>query len=298
MKTIDAMKQAVCLLENLYQLDEDSRVALSDLREAIATEEAQTVEPVGEVVLRVIPAGHDTPEEDTYDIKWRNGFSPFDYKGPLFTHPAPATEPVKPTGERDELITTLRMMLAAYTSGNHPDLCGRLRQAIDMLAADAPKPTDMDRYTQATLAGHANGLAEGLAMASDAQQAALPKGWKLVPVEPTSGMWAQIPGNITCGEWVAQYKAMLAAAPQPPQADEPCYCDKQGIGKPGVTCGDCPRDYLPKDDAKDEKCKHANTNTNWDFVRCKDCGAVKHDRAGNGWHKSIEHAKQYARGKS
>ena len=136
--------------------------------------------------------------------------------------------------------------------------------------------------------------------------------WKLVPVEPTSEMlkagghsnseWLN--DNAPIGEsWYAMpmpsvYSAILAAAPQPPQADEPCYCDKQDIGKPGVTCGDCPRDYSPKDDAKDEKCKHANTDTNWDFVRCKDCGAVKHDRAGNGWHKSIEHAKQYARGKS
>jgi hypothetical protein len=25
---------------------------------------------------------------------------------------------------------------------------------------------------------------------------------------------------------------------------EPCWCDKQGIGEPGVSCGDCPtRDY-------------------------------------------------------
>lgn len=23
----------------------------------------------------------------------------------------------------------------------------------------------------------------------------------------------------------------------------PCHCDERGIGKPGVTCGDCPRDY-------------------------------------------------------
>lgn len=40
-----------------------------------------------------------------------------------------------------------------------------LRAAI----AQGDKPTDMNRYTQATLAGHASGLAEGLAMAKDAQ---------------------------------------------------------------------------------------------------------------------------------
>lgn len=31
------------------------------------------------------------------------------------------------------------------------------------------------------------------------------------------------------------------AAPLP----EPCYCDRMGIGVPGVSCGDCPRDYKP-----------------------------------------------------
>jgi hypothetical protein len=37
-------------------------------------------------------------------------------------------------------------------------------------------------------------------------------------------------------------RAVLAAA-QP--APEPCYCDRMGIGVPGVSCGDCPRDYKP-----------------------------------------------------
>lgn len=31
---------------------------------------------------------------------------------------------------------------------------------------------------------------------------------------------------------------------QPCAETEPCWCDKQGIGQPGVSCGDCPtRDY-------------------------------------------------------
>ncbi len=28
-------------------------------------------------------------------------------------------------------------------------------------------------------------------------------------------------------------------------ANEPCFCDRQQIGVPGVSCGDCPRDYAP-----------------------------------------------------
>ena len=29
---------------------------------------------------------------------------------------------------------------------------------------------------------------------------------------------------------------------------EPCHCDAMGIGEPGVTCGDCPRDYKVQPD--------------------------------------------------
>ena len=37
--------------------------------------------------------------------------------------------------------------------------------------------------------------------------------------------------------------ALQSALAQPVQ-QEPCYCDKNGIGEPGVSCGDCPtRDY-------------------------------------------------------
>lgn len=84
---------------------QDHLDSMSYYKNSPVKEEAQTVEPVGEVVLRVIPAGHGTPEEDTYDIKWRNGFSPFDYKGPLFTHPAPATKPAKAKGEAQTCVT-------------------------------------------------------------------------------------------------------------------------------------------------------------------------------------------------
>lgn len=39
------------------------------------------------------------------------------------------------------------------------------------------------------------------------------------------------------GNWEADDAAQ-------PAQQEPCYCDKNGIGEPGVSCGDCPtRDY-------------------------------------------------------
>ena len=39
----------------------------------------------------------------------------------------------------------------------------------------------------------------------------------------------------------AQLVAAIDALPSAPAW--PCHCDERGIGKPGVTCGDCPRDY-------------------------------------------------------
>lgn len=41
-----------------------------------------------------------------------------------------------------------------------------------------------------------------------------------------------------------EYTVPLYAAP-PAAPAEPCYCDRMGIGVPGVSCGDCPRDYKP-----------------------------------------------------
>lgn len=37
---------------------------------------------------------------------------------------------------------------------------------------------------------------------------------------------------------IAEYEAEARAVPE-----WPCACDEQGRGEPGVTCGDCPRDY-------------------------------------------------------
>lgn len=31
--------------------------------------------------------------------------------------------------------------------------------------------------------------------------------------------------------------------PAPKQEQEQCWCDATGIGEPGVSCGDCPKDY-------------------------------------------------------
>lgn len=45
----------------------------------------------------------------------------------------------------------------------------------------------------------------------------------------------------TAGPLIDELRAALSA---PATAPEQCWCDEQGIGEPGVSCGDCPtRDY-------------------------------------------------------
>ncbi len=38
---------------------------------------------------------------------------------------------------------------------------------------------------------------------------------------------------------------LRSALAAPAMEAEPCYCDRMQIGVPGVSCGDCPRDYKP-----------------------------------------------------
>lgn len=46
-----------------------------------------------------------------------------------------------------------------------------------------------------------------------------------------------------CKKMVAADELIAAIDALPSAPAWPCHCDERGIGKPGVTCGDCPRDY-------------------------------------------------------
>jgi len=46
-----------------------------------------------------------------------------------------------------------------------------------------------------------------------------------------------------CKKMVAAAELIAAIDALPSAPAWPCHCDERGIGKPGVTCGDCPRDY-------------------------------------------------------
>nr|WP_319566274.1 hypothetical protein [uncultured Rhodoferax sp.] len=138
-------------------------------------------------------------------------------------------------GERVELIAKLR----EYDACLEP-----VHQAADMLAADAfsenvPIATPTTGMTIEQRILHVGGrnneagyvefgsvqavealvrqVLRDLPTAKPAQQVAVPQGWKMVPVVPSNDMMmtASIQGGI-----FNQYAAMLAAAPQPPQAKE------------------------------------------------------------------------------
>ena len=48
-------------------------------------------------------------------------------------------------------------------------------------------------------------------------------------------------GHYVLAHTESAWKAWQAALSEQPAWR--CYCDEQGLGEPGVTCGDCPRDY-------------------------------------------------------
>lgn len=220
LSTIDAMKRAA---EELVQLQRALSglphigfnvrpSVITGLNEAIFREEAQTVAPCptcGESEPYTGSCG--ASDSDVHALCKR-----------------------KPIGERaamiDMLHTGLFMTQATYN------------KIADMLAADAAELADADRSIDelkaliGRLAADAqqgdkpkwcgwNGCGKTGAAGTYhdcaypdcvAQQVAVPQGWKMVPVEPTHEM---VIASRDVAMAYQNYKAMLAAAPQPPQAD-------------------------------------------------------------------------------
>ena len=65
---------------------------------------------------------------------------------------------------------------------------------------------------------------EHLRQCAESEHAIVPQGWKLVPLEPTTEMveaaFDAIPASLLDGKIRTHYRAMLAAAPQPPSAKD------------------------------------------------------------------------------
>ena len=197
------------------------------LREAIAVEEAQTVEPFAWLAPTNY-GGHDS-----FEVATSNTFGAFK----VFTHPAPATEPsnprksyggthsdfaskiqvpnsepAKPTGEREALIESHRW-LAEH--GANIDVKALARKTADMLAADACSAS-RERHARETLRKVLAGI--------EAQQVAVPQGWQLVPISPDlnmaeAGRDAELFAP-SCRSSALVYRAMIAAARNPQQQEE------------------------------------------------------------------------------
>jgi hypothetical protein len=236
--------------------------AASSLREAIAAEEAQWVEPFGWA------KSSEIEQSDKFGGSVNLWRKKYDCDTPLFTRPAqPDTEVLAGklelmTAERDKMQlelgdrTALIKLLQEIAGFSHIYESDRraVREAADMLAADATaacaghgSPAELQRH---------NDYVVGFNEATKrAQQVAVPQDSALLDHLQQSGSTVEIlPGGNSGASWsfrigglhaavhhdirAAIGLAMLAAAPQPPQADDQCYCDKQGIGEPGVSCGD------------------------------------------------------------
>jgi len=260
-KKINAMKQALhqMTLElwnwNSTASTDEKRRAFAVLEEAIESEEAQTVEPIGQRVNNAT-LGHP--------IVWWREVEPGTL---LFTHPAPATEPAKPTGERETLIERLRGINGFST---FMVIHKAIKEAADMLAADELIERLRESAKEIATSGHAgwgnvctdaanmlaadaqaisnllarihrdgghyeaeHGVRKALADAdlivsklnalSDTQQVAVPQG--LMKIEVTEAMHIaaiKVLHRATGSDCLPQrmLDAMLAASPQPPQAAE------------------------------------------------------------------------------
>ena len=75
--------------------------------------------------------------------EWEGYLMTQDEYVPLFTHPVPATESAKPSGEREALINSILISLTEYHHTGH--VRGLLGKAADMLAADAQ---EIERVTE------------------------------------------------------------------------------------------------------------------------------------------------------
>jgi len=193
--TIDAMKLAVHALGQ-----EDIQGAQNILWEAIASEEAQTVEPSG-FALAAIGCkhfGNPIPQE------WYAAAREL-----LSSSPTPATEPAKPLyGKRKELVDGLRES-ATIVESDGWSFGDELREAADMLAADAQALTTSNAVYQ-----------KDRIVNDNAQQVAMP--------QESVGYLAMDGYFIANQRYVMEFGQVprakpfyLAAAPQPPQANAP-----------------------------------------------------------------------------
>lgn len=249
--SIEAMKPLLREAHDLLMIcsmqlggSDTCRPCIDKLRKAAA--EAQSAEPVAWIVHG--DGGLKTfTQTNPKHLVFPGGGS----ITPLYPHPAPPA-----SGEREALIEAL---LDRYP---HSKL---LLQAVDMLDADALGLAALEAATT-----YEKGFEDGRAYAR------VPMTEQWMPIETAAkfsdeiDLWSdgcRVPecafGKPTYGKelgWIYESRCdsegpvyelvknpthwmKIPCAPKD-GITEQCYCDKQGIGEPGVSCGDCPtRDY-------------------------------------------------------
>jgi len=205
MKSLREAAQAVCDRWDTpsWKDVEPTAVFIGELREAIAREEAQIVEPAAYLkfwAYQQVSHVGDVHSDDGLEAAkagdiGMDGVAAF----PMFTRPAPAKQPL--SAEREALIAKLEIVVDRMKHGDAGiDSIRLVADAMDMLAADAQRDDFNDAFS--------NGRQP---WRKDAQQVAAPQGsttWHGVKVcHQEDGSTFTEPTSITF------------PAPQPPQGE-------------------------------------------------------------------------------
>ena len=106
--------------------------------------------------------------------------------------------------------------------------CSEMDQMIDQAASLLRRIPELETARDVAVELAAQYAAERDQLRAELEKVRVPEGWKLVPVEPTREMLDRGSHNVNCNyhygtmETIAKhaYKAMLTAAPTPPNADQ------------------------------------------------------------------------------
>ncbi len=154
----------------------------------------------------------------------------------------------------------------------------RLAACLDCDATDADmgrKPIACTRRKAAAELRRQHAEIQQLKAQLSARQAA-PEGWRPVPVEPTEEMLMAYSANpCNAAQAVAVYRAMLSAAPPPPEREPRCWCE---TCRPNtlsdmrmVLCPDCGNKRCPKPTHHDNACTNSNApgqpGSSWEHVK-------------------------------
>ena len=231
MTTIEAMKLAATELESLIK-GERRTLGLHEvaetLRASVKNEEAQSAEPIefSQFLSDVMTAAGLVAHGKQSKVL---GERLADGVAKLLTRPAsPASS------EREQLITSLRRNKTSLAN-----------TAADMLEADAAFKPDWATYRQGVEDGKAEKYADARVPMTE-REIELIDGMIEVQLDHAKRCDA-IHNRVMADKqhgWDMERVTLLQKLKAHHGITEQCYCDKQGIGELGVSCGDCPtRDY-------------------------------------------------------